>query len=261
MLTKVSYNELSSDYNGRYRQNPLSEVREKLLEICTSKTGTKILEVGCGTGHWLHELSSTGNEIHGADYSTGMLKIAAAAGENIRVVNADANYLPYKKNSFDILYCINAIHHFNDKRAFISSAFDLIKPGGIFAVFGIDHSDPELNWYVYDYFDNTFALDQKRFPTFAQLSEWSTECGFIEIRNEKVQNIHSVKIGNDVLSDHFITRAGSSQLALLSEEEYEAGLNKIRRDIYAAQHSGTGITFTTNLNIFMLTAVKPKPKN
>lgn len=251
---KVPYNELSRTYNDRYRQNDLPEIREKLLEICSGKIPKCVLEVGCGTGHWLAEIESAGGKIFGADYSTGMLKIAADAVEKSNLVNADANSLPFKVESFDIIFCVNAIHQFTDKQHFIGSAAELLRTGGILAVFGIDHDDPELIWYIYDYFETTKQIDRERFPSLKQMKEWMLHSGFSDIRLEKIQNIHTVKYGREILNDHFITKAGASQLALLSDDEYQSGLSKIEKEINSAP---TGeIRFETNLNMFLLSGIK-----
>ncbi len=48
---------------------------------------------------------------------------------------ANAEFLPIKDNSFDIVLNISAIDHFNDYKKFISEAYRVLKPGGTFLVY------------------------------------------------------------------------------------------------------------------------------
>lgn len=47
---------------------------------------------------------------------------------------ANAEFLPIKNNSFDVVINLSAIDHFDDYKKFISEAFRVLKPGGKFLV-------------------------------------------------------------------------------------------------------------------------------
>jgi len=77
--------------------------------------GAKLLEVGCGTGHWSKFFSDCGFEVTGVDVSERMIKIAQ--GKNIpnasfQIVNGHS--LPLADNSFDITAAITTLE-FADK--------------------------------------------------------------------------------------------------------------------------------------------------
>ena len=86
-----------------------------------------MLEVGCGTGRWVEPLRRAGGLVVGVDASMGMLAQARGLAD---LVYARANMLPFRAGSFDVIYTVNAIHHFHDARAFIKDAAMLLKPGG-----------------------------------------------------------------------------------------------------------------------------------
>ena len=72
--------------------------------------GRKLLEVGCGTGHWSQFFSDCGFEVTGVDVSERMIKIAQS--KNIpnalfQIVNGHS--LPFKDNSFDITAAITTL--------------------------------------------------------------------------------------------------------------------------------------------------------
>lgn len=256
MTQKVNYNNISPVYNERYKVSALEGVEKKLIAIAENLKPGKILEVGCGTGHWLNLLSKYSTQLYGADYSTGMLNIAKKSNDILNVVNADANKLPFHGNSFDLILCINAIHHFANKKSFIDNISSLLKPNGVLCIMGFDPHDKENDWYLYDYFERTRQLDLERFPTFHQLERWASENNFEEMKTELIHIVQNNKTGRNVLQDHFLDKRGASQLALLSDEEYQSGLEKIKEDILKAEQLNEEIVFHVKLNFYALTAQK-----
>ena len=72
--------------------------------------GRKLLEVGCGTGHWSQFFSDCGFAVTGVDVSERMIKIAQ--GKNIASVAfqiADGHSLPFADNSFDVAAAITTL--------------------------------------------------------------------------------------------------------------------------------------------------------
>ena len=72
--------------------------------------GMKLLEVGCGTGHWSQFFSDFGFEVTGVDISEPMIKVAQ--GKNIPNASfqiADGHSLPFKGNSFDVTAAITTL--------------------------------------------------------------------------------------------------------------------------------------------------------
>ena len=72
--------------------------------------GGKLLEVGCGTGHWSQFFSDCGFAVTGVDVSERMIKIAQ--GKNIASVAfqiADGHSLPFADNSFDVTAAITTL--------------------------------------------------------------------------------------------------------------------------------------------------------
>ena len=72
--------------------------------------GMKLLEVGCGTGHWSRFFSDCGFEVTGVDVSERMIK--TAQGKNIANASfqiADGHSLPFKDNSFDVTAAITTL--------------------------------------------------------------------------------------------------------------------------------------------------------
>lgn len=257
MTSKVNYNEISQVYNVRYSVSPLEGVSSFLKNIVETDSPRTILEVGCGTAHWLKELSNYECQLFGGDYSPGMLKQANTKQfKNIHLFNTDANLLPLKQNSFDLIICVNAIHHFANKEKFIIDAASLLRSNGILSIIGLDPRDTNVDWSLYKYFDRTYQIDLDRFPSFDDISVWMKMNGLSRIEKKLVHTVDNIIKGRNILEDHFLDKRGASQLALLSDEEYQNGISKIKSEIEKAEANGKEFEFNTNLNFYAITGIK-----
>lgn len=257
MTEKVNYNEISAVYNVRYSVSPLEGVLSFLKNLVGTYSPKNILEIGCGTAHWLRELSNYEAQLFGGDYSIGMLKQANTNPyKNIHLFNTDANSLPFRRNTFDLIICINAIHHFSDKKKFIFDSSSLLRNDGIISIIGLDPRDTNVKWSLYKYFDRTYQIDLDRFPSFDDISEWMKLSGCYRVEKKLVHTVDNVIRGRDVLNDHFLDKRGASQLALLSDSEYKNGISKIKSDIEKAESEQKEFEFTVKLNFYSITGYK-----
>ena len=72
--------------------------------------GGKLLEVGCGTGHWSQFFSDRGFEVTGVDISEPMIKVAQSKNiANTSFQIADGHSLPFADNSFDVTATITTL--------------------------------------------------------------------------------------------------------------------------------------------------------
>ena len=77
--------------------------------------GMKLLEVGCGTGHWSQFFSDCGFEITGVDISEPMIKVAQSKNiANASFQIADGHSLPFNDNSFDVTAAITTLEFVRD---------------------------------------------------------------------------------------------------------------------------------------------------
>ena len=107
-----------------------------------------IADIGCGTGHHVHELASQNLNVMGIDISPSM--IAKAKKEfpegKFKVGNALDKVL-FKFNSLTHILCLYfTIYYFEDKRHFFDNAMDWLMPGGWLIVHLVDREtfDPIL---------------------------------------------------------------------------------------------------------------------
>ena len=244
---RVNYNQIAPNYHQRYAVNPLAGVAGELRALAQRRGAGDLLEVGCGTGRWLAELQPFARCVHGVDLSPGMLSQARERDAQFRLTCADANHLPFSDAVFDLVFCVNALHHFGSPRAFVAEARRLLRPGGALAVVNMDPHTGRDRWYLYDYFTETREIDLCRFPSGGALLDWMIGAGFTSAEWRVTEHIYKQQAGREVLDDHFLQKHGTSQLALLSDEAYAAGLSRIHAALAEAEASGTEALFTTDL--------------
>ena len=240
--TKSDYEKLYDSYDNRYEQNRMSDTLKFLDKEITQNKFNRILEVGCGTGYWVKNLVSGERFVTGLDLSLPMLLQARRKIKHGHLINGEASTLPFDTQTFDFVFCVNAVHHFENKERFFVEAFKVLKTKGEIAIVLADIFNPDYKWYVYDYFDRAFEIDAARIPSIGELKEMMSKAGFSNLRTVTTEVIKDKRKGTNVLSDHFLQKKGNSTLFALSDEEYSVGLEKIREEA-----SNPDAAFLTNV--------------
>jgi len=82
--------------------------------------GEKLLDIGCGTGHWSQFFSEYGFEVTGVDVSEEMIDIAKSkniSGASFQV--ADGHSLPFADDTFDVTAAITTLEFARDAKAIV----------------------------------------------------------------------------------------------------------------------------------------------
>lgn len=87
-----------------------AEQRVKFIKkLLDSWQPRNALDVGCGDGFGMFYMRNIVPTIHGCDTSTRMLKANPTPATSL--TQCDAYTLPWKDNSFDLVYCWELLHH------------------------------------------------------------------------------------------------------------------------------------------------------
>jgi len=120
----------------------------QIINLSNPSSRSKILDVGCGTGHHVSSLGAKGLDVLGIDISLSMIKKAKKSYPDYNFKVADAlNGNEFESESFTHILCMYfTIYYFKDKKEFFDNCFKWLMPGGYLIVHLVDrtHFDPIL---------------------------------------------------------------------------------------------------------------------
>lgn len=250
MSRVTDYDSISSEYDRRYRGQAYAGTEQALSEFVGNDGKVAVLEVGCGTGHWLKVLTGRTGFLAGLDLSANMLQRARAEAPATPLVRGRAETLPYRAQSFDRVFCINAFHHFADKPGFLAEARRVLRPGGGLISVGLDPHAGLDRWWVYDYFQETLELDRQRYPATEELRRVMSRLGFLRCETFVAEHVSAQLPVRTAIERGILAQSYTSQLTILSKQEYQAGLDRVTRATNAEQAKGTELVLVADIRLY-----------
>lgn len=99
--------------------------------VPNAKKGRRLLEVGCGTGHWSQYFADKGFDVTGIDISEAMLRVARKKSiANVGFQLANAENLPFADNQFDVAAAITALEFTAHPKRVLSEMARCVKTRG-----------------------------------------------------------------------------------------------------------------------------------
>ncbi len=177
---KIAYNKIAAEYDrsreGRYTRFHIKE----LSELIDLREGQAVLDVACGTGTLLGELSKKANiQANGIDISENMIHMAKLRYPAINFEAKPCAPLEWSGESLDIITVCCAFHHFEDPQGFINECKRVLRKRGAVYI-----ADPNFD-AVCRFFANKFVVpfsksgdvriyDKKELETFFYNSGFKT---------------------------------------------------------------------------------------
>jgi ubiquinone/menaquinone biosynthesis C-methylase UbiE len=103
---------------------------EAVLAAAHVGRGTRLLDVGCGSGLALLIARDRGADVGGIDISPGLLGIARERLPDADLREGDMEILPFGDAAFDAVVGINAFQFAGDPRRALAEAARVLRPGG-----------------------------------------------------------------------------------------------------------------------------------
>jgi ubiquinone/menaquinone biosynthesis C-methylase UbiE/catechol 2,3-dioxygenase-like lactoylglutathione lyase family enzyme len=118
----------------------------KLVEIAKPTPEDHVLDVATGGGHVANALAPLVKKVVAFDLTQEILDVAGRfitdnGHQNVNFVQGDAENISFADESFDIITCRIAPHHFPNVTSFVKEVARTLKPGGQFLL--IDNVVPE----------------------------------------------------------------------------------------------------------------------
>ncbi len=98
----------------------------------------KILELGAGSGCDIVSLIKMGARGYALDFAQESVKTMKywSSKENVKlqIIRGDIRKMPFKKHTFDMVYSVGLMEHFEDLLPLLRKQIQIIKPGGFLLI-------------------------------------------------------------------------------------------------------------------------------
>lgn len=128
------------------------------------RSGDRLLDVGCGVGRTLLELSrvpglSIGvdwarEDLHRGAYWFQMMRREGSTQGCVYFMQGDATRLPFVDGSFDRVVCTEVLEHVDDDRAVLTELVRVLRPGGVLAIAVPDEISERMLWQISSQYRN-----------------------------------------------------------------------------------------------------------
>jgi SAM-dependent methyltransferase len=192
-----------------------------------------VLELGCGTGNYIRALAdAAGCACWGLDRSGEMLRHARAHASDVTFSIGDAIHLDFAKESFDLVYSVDVIHHVDARDRFYREAYRVLAPGGRLCT--MTHSEELIrkSMIMSRYFPETIEANLARYPRIAELRGWMQDAGFAGLTEDTITSPYEIAD-----SDCYAAKAYST-LHAIPRDAFERGLARLERDLTAGPVTG-----------------------
>lgn len=130
--SRIAYNKIASEYDtsreGYYTRFHIKE----LSNTIDLSDGDIVLDVACGNGTLLQELSKKAKiQANGLDVSENMIHVAKMRYPNMNFKVQPCYPLEWSDESIDIITVCCAFHHFDNPQGFVNECKRVLKKNGI----------------------------------------------------------------------------------------------------------------------------------
>lgn len=130
----------------------------RIIEELNPQPSDKILDLGCGNGHYLHLLVNLPVQINliGLDNDKVALTDAkfylSSKGKKIKLISGDVTNIPFPDNTFDKVLMTEVIEHLPNDEKSVKEIFRVLKPNGLLVLTTTNQAYPFLwdpvNWVL-----------------------------------------------------------------------------------------------------------------
>jgi len=134
--TMRHYDKIANIYDRQYSDEQTSKMKAA-LQILEQKPSGLVLDVGCGTGLLFKHLEKQAKLLVGVDFSRRILEIAkekSKRNNNVELVQADADHLPFNKQVFDVAFAVTLIQNMPNPSRTLKEIREITKNCGYLVV-------------------------------------------------------------------------------------------------------------------------------
>ena len=133
--SKQKYDSIANNYDTSADGRFTAKFKGKMAELADVSDGDSVLDVGCGNGKLLSEISRKADvKAYGIDVSPNMIEVCRQRYKGIDFKTASGERLSFDDDSFDLLTICCVLHHINNPGKFFEEARRVLKVGGALIV-------------------------------------------------------------------------------------------------------------------------------
>ena len=103
---------------------------------------------------------------------------------------------------------------------------------------------------IFDYFEESLEIDRQRYPPSGTLREWMQAAGFEDPLTREVDHWIIRLSAREALDQGRLDKTATSQLSVLTEAEYQRGMERIQVDMQRAEAKGQTLFLTADLRLY-----------
>jgi predicted TPR repeat methyltransferase len=173
-----------------------------LRALAIERRPARLLDIGCGTGHWLNILQPLVPFACGIDLSLNMLQcVDRRSDQPVLVCGNAGRRLPFQEAAFDLVMCVNALPNFGPLDSFLLETRRLLRHGGTLAIIGSAPQHGQDGSSLYYTFGGVYHADAHRFPSWGTITDSLVEAGFDRIEWRVVERVATARVGREVFGD------------------------------------------------------------
>jgi ubiquinone/menaquinone biosynthesis C-methylase UbiE len=126
-------------YDVRYAEEQAVKYKAALEHLNIVRHG-KVLDVGCGTGLLFSNVAAEAETVVGVDISSKLLRQAkerARDFQNVHLVQADADHLPFKNDHFSVVFAFTVLQNMPKPLETLSEIKRIAEQGASVVVTGL----------------------------------------------------------------------------------------------------------------------------
>lgn len=209
------------------REHALSHKRRLIQKY---QSPGHLLDIGCGTGEFLHEMQQHNWRVEGVEKDAAAAEFAHKAYQ-LKVLTENFNEINYLKKSFDVITLWHVLEHLYDPVATLRHAKEILRDDGIILV-----AVPDIASFDARFYQNYWvALDAPRHLTHFEPHSFLRLCGRVGLKIVKYQQLILDAFFNCLMSEMLINRRTNRKKIFLPASLVRAKAVALVSLIYASR--------------------------
>jgi hypothetical protein len=117
-------------------------------------------------------------------------------------------------------------------------------------IVGLDPHARLDRWWVYDYFPETVELDRQRYPSTAEIRVDMAQVGFSRCETTVAEHLTLQLSARNAIEHGPLDQSYTSQLTILSPQEYQEGMVRVTQAIDATNTAGEELRLGGDLRLY-----------